>query len=54
MNGELDSVANGGFTKIIIHFKSDQHVEVDTSEITVRDGEALTRHTGEELITAGR
>ncbi|XP_018536979.1 inter-alpha-trypsin inhibitor heavy chain H3 isoform X8 [Lates calcarifer] len=53
MNGELDSVANGGFTKIIIHFKSDQHVEVDTSEITVRDGEALTRHTGEELITAG-
>ncbi|GLD64518.1 inter-alpha-trypsin inhibitor heavy chain H3-like isoform X7 [Lates japonicus] len=53
MNGELDSVANGGFTKIIIHFKTDQHVEVDTSEITVRDGQALTRHTGEDLITAG-
>ncbi|XP_071349106.1 inter-alpha-trypsin inhibitor heavy chain H3-like [Trachinotus anak] len=53
VNGELDSVANGGFTKIVIHFKADQYVEVYTNEVTIQDGQRLTRYTGEDLITAG-
>ncbi|XP_022602555.1 inter-alpha-trypsin inhibitor heavy chain H3-like isoform X3 [Seriola dumerili] len=53
VNGELDSVANGGFTKIVIHFKADQYVEVYTNEVTIQDGQTLTHHTGEDLITVG-
>ncbi|XP_074492362.1 uncharacterized protein LOC141768181 isoform X2 [Sebastes fasciatus] len=53
VNGELDSVAYGGFKRIVIHFKTDLYVEVDTNEITVREGQTLTRHTGQDLITAG-
>ncbi|XP_049894656.1 inter-alpha-trypsin inhibitor heavy chain H3-like [Epinephelus moara] len=52
VNGELDSVAYGGFKKIVIHFKADLQVEVDTNEITVREGQTLTRHTGQDHITA--
>ncbi|XP_017290960.1 inter-alpha-trypsin inhibitor heavy chain H3 isoform X2 [Kryptolebias marmoratus] len=53
MNGELDSVTNGGFKTIVIHVRSDQHVEVDTDGITVREGQSTTRHTGQDPITAG-
>ncbi|XP_033482341.1 inter-alpha-trypsin inhibitor heavy chain H3-like isoform X3 [Epinephelus lanceolatus] len=53
VNGELDSVAYGGFKKIVIHFKADLQVEVDTNEITVREGQTVTRHTGQDHITAG-
>ncbi|XP_037626144.1 inter-alpha-trypsin inhibitor heavy chain H3-like isoform X2 [Sebastes umbrosus] len=53
VNGELDSVSYGGFKRIAIHFKTDLYVEVDTNEITVREGQTLTRHTGQDLITAG-
>ncbi|XP_044029481.1 inter-alpha-trypsin inhibitor heavy chain H3-like isoform X11 [Siniperca chuatsi] len=53
VNGELDSVVYGGFKRIIIHFKTDQHVEVDTKGITVREGQTVTRHTGQDLITVG-
>ncbi|XP_074492265.1 inter-alpha-trypsin inhibitor heavy chain H3-like isoform X7 [Sebastes fasciatus] len=53
VNGELDSVSYGGFKRIVIHFKTDLYVEVDTNEITVREGQTLTRHTGQDLITAG-
>ncbi|KAM6980760.1 inter-alpha-trypsin inhibitor heavy chain H3-like [Aplochiton taeniatus] len=38
VNGELGSSANGGFQKIVIH-KADQHVEIDTNGITLRDGQ---------------
>ncbi|XP_060925183.1 inter-alpha-trypsin inhibitor heavy chain H3-like [Limanda limanda] len=51
VNGELDSFAGGGFTKIVIHVKADLYIDVD--KIIVRDGQTLTRHTGEEYITAG-
>ena len=54
LNGELDSVAYGGFKRIVIHLKTDLNVEVDTNEITVRDGQTLTSYTGQNLITAGR
>lgn len=54
MNGELDSVTNGGFTKIFIHVRSDQHVEVDTEGVTIQDGEFMTRHTGQDHVTAGK
>ncbi|XP_058487296.1 inter alpha-trypsin inhibitor, heavy chain 4 isoform X2 [Solea solea] len=53
VNGELDSTFNGGFTKIIIHFSADQHVEINTSEIIVREGNKTSHHTGEDPITAG-
>ncbi|XP_031143356.1 inter-alpha-trypsin inhibitor heavy chain H3-like [Sander lucioperca] len=53
VNGELDTVTNGGFRRIVIHFKTDLYVEVDTNVITVREGQTLTRHTGQDLITAG-
>ncbi|XP_035488863.1 inter-alpha-trypsin inhibitor heavy chain H3 isoform X1 [Scophthalmus maximus] len=53
VSGDLDSVANGGFTNITIHFNTEQHIKIDTDEIIVRDGQKVTRHTGEEIITAG-
>ncbi|XP_063330717.1 inter-alpha-trypsin inhibitor heavy chain H3-like [Pelmatolapia mariae] len=53
VNGELDSVANGGFERIFIHFKTDQHVEIDTKGVTVRDGQTETHLTGQDLVTAG-
>ncbi|XP_070759213.1 inter-alpha-trypsin inhibitor heavy chain H3-like [Enoplosus armatus] len=53
VNGELDSVAHGGFKRIVIHLKTDQHIEVDTKGITVREGQTVTRHTGQDLITVG-
>ncbi|XP_030584718.1 inter-alpha-trypsin inhibitor heavy chain H3-like [Archocentrus centrarchus] len=53
VNGELDSVANGGFSKIVIHFRTDQHVEIGTMGVTVRDGQTVTHHTGQDSIRAG-
>ncbi|XP_047195372.1 inter-alpha-trypsin inhibitor heavy chain H3-like [Hippoglossus stenolepis] len=53
VNGELDSVADGGFTKIVIRVKADLYIDIDVNNIIVRDGQTLTPHTGEELITAG-
>ncbi|XP_062258267.1 inter-alpha-trypsin inhibitor heavy chain H3-like isoform X2 [Platichthys flesus] len=53
VNGELDSVADGGFTKIVIRVKPDLYIDIDVNEIIVRDGQTLTHYTGEEQITAG-
>ncbi|XP_041807926.1 inter-alpha-trypsin inhibitor heavy chain H3-like isoform X2 [Chelmon rostratus] len=53
VNGELDSVAHGGFKRIVIHFQTDQHIQIDTNGITVREGQTETQHTGLDLITAG-
>nr|XP_033483127.1 inter-alpha-trypsin inhibitor heavy chain H3-like isoform X1 [Epinephelus lanceolatus] len=53
VNGELDSVVYGGFKQIVIHVKADLQVEVDANEITVREGQTVTRHTGQDHITAG-
>uniref|UniRef100_A0A3P8TA20 Inter-alpha-trypsin inhibitor heavy chain 3b, tandem duplicate 2 n=1 Tax=Amphiprion percula TaxID=161767 RepID=A0A3P8TA20_AMPPE len=53
VNGELDSVTNGGFKKIVIHFTADQHVEVTTTGVTVRLGQNVTHHTGQDPITVG-
>uniref|UniRef100_I3JKH1 Inter-alpha-trypsin inhibitor heavy chain 3 n=1 Tax=Oreochromis niloticus TaxID=8128 RepID=I3JKH1_ORENI len=50
---DLDSVANRGFKRIFIHFKTNQHVEIDTKGVTVRDGQTETHHTGQDLVTAG-
>ena len=54
MNGELDSVTNGGFKKIVIHAKNDLHVEVNPEGIDVRQGQSLTHHTGQDPLTVGR
>ncbi|KAK9528983.1 hypothetical protein VZT92_013106 [Zoarces viviparus] len=53
VNGELDSVENGGFRRIVIHLKNDLLVEIDAKEIIVREGQTLTRHVGPDPITAG-
>ncbi|XP_030586299.1 inter-alpha-trypsin inhibitor heavy chain H3-like [Archocentrus centrarchus] len=53
VNGELDSIPKGGFSRIFIHFKTNHQVEIDTSGVTVREGQMMTHHTGENLITAG-
>lgn len=54
MNGELDSVVNGGFNSIFIHFQTDHHVEIDSRGVTVREGQTVAHHTGQDTITAGR
>ncbi|XP_051804397.1 inter-alpha-trypsin inhibitor heavy chain H3-like isoform X2 [Acanthochromis polyacanthus] len=53
VNGELDSVTNGGFKKIVVHFTADQHVEVTTTGVTVRVGQNVTHHTGQDPIAVG-
>ncbi|XP_039468176.1 inter-alpha-trypsin inhibitor heavy chain H3-like [Oreochromis aureus] len=56
VNGELDSIANGGFSKIFIHLKTHQHVEVDaeSQRVTVRDGQTVTYQTaGQDPSTVG-
>ncbi|XP_006809334.1 inter-alpha-trypsin inhibitor heavy chain H3-like [Neolamprologus brichardi] len=53
VNGELDSVATGGFKRIFIHFQTNKHFEIDTKGVTVRDGQTETHHTGQDLVTAG-
>lgn len=54
VNGELDSIARGGFKRIVIHLKSDQHVKVDPREVTIREGQTETSYTGQDVITSGR
>lgn len=54
MNGELSSEAPTGFSKIVIHLKEDQHIEIDGSTIVVRDKQSITHQTGEDLLTVGR
>lgn len=54
VNGELDSRKNGGFKKIFMHFQNDHHVEVYPNKVTVRAGQTVTHHTGQDFITAGR
>ncbi|CAI5687718.1 unnamed protein product [Oreochromis niloticus] len=53
VNGELDSVVNGGFNSIFIHFQTDHHVEIDSRGVTVREGQTVAHHTGQDTITAG-
>ncbi|KAM9859340.1 inter-alpha-trypsin inhibitor heavy chain H3-like [Aulostomus maculatus] len=53
VNGELDSLAYGGFKRIVVHFKADHYIDIDVSGITVKEDHRLTRHTGQDLITAG-
>lgn len=54
VNGRLDATLHGGFKKIVIHSSTDVHIEVETTGITVREGQTQTSHTGQDLITAGR
>ncbi|XP_029683219.1 inter-alpha-trypsin inhibitor heavy chain H4-like isoform X2 [Takifugu rubripes] len=53
INGELNSEAHKGFSTIVIHLKGDLHIEVESRQIMVREGETETRHTGEESFTVG-
>ncbi|XP_071388206.1 inter-alpha-trypsin inhibitor heavy chain H3-like [Centroberyx affinis] len=55
VNGELDSSAYGGFQKIVIHYKTEQHVEFDTTGITLRDGQNVKGFNwGQDLTIVGR
>ncbi|XP_054472032.1 inter-alpha-trypsin inhibitor heavy chain H3 isoform X2 [Anoplopoma fimbria] len=53
VNGELDSVENGGFRRIAIHLKTDLYVEIDTNVIIVREGQTQKLLIGLDSITAG-
>ncbi|KAM4613758.1 inter-alpha-trypsin inhibitor heavy chain H3 [Polymixia lowei] len=54
LNGELGSSADGGFQKIVIHYKTEQHIELDTSSITVRDGQSVKGfHWQQDLVIPG-
>ncbi|KAF3856303.1 hypothetical protein F7725_017026 [Dissostichus mawsoni] len=53
VHGELDSVTNGGFRRIVIQLNADLYVDVEVNKITVREGSRMTHHTGQDPITAG-
>ncbi|XP_033994577.1 inter-alpha-trypsin inhibitor heavy chain H3-like isoform X3 [Trematomus bernacchii] len=53
VHGELDSVSNGGFRRIVIQLNADLYVDVEVNKITVREGSRITHHTGQDPITAG-
>ncbi|XP_033994587.1 inter-alpha-trypsin inhibitor heavy chain H3-like isoform X4 [Trematomus bernacchii] len=53
VHGELDSVTNGGFRRIVIQLNADLYVDVEVNKITVREGSRITHHTGQDPITAG-
>ncbi|XP_034075187.1 inter-alpha-trypsin inhibitor heavy chain H3-like isoform X4 [Gymnodraco acuticeps] len=53
VHGELDSVTNGGFTRIVIQLNADLYVDVEVNKITVIEGSRMTHHTGQDPITAG-
>ncbi|XP_045079699.1 inter-alpha-trypsin inhibitor heavy chain H3-like [Coregonus clupeaformis] len=42
INGQLGQSASTGYQKIVIHYKSDQHIELDTTVITFKDGQNAT------------
>uniref|UniRef100_I3JKH3 Inter-alpha-trypsin inhibitor heavy chain H3 n=1 Tax=Oreochromis niloticus TaxID=8128 RepID=I3JKH3_ORENI len=53
VNGELDSVANGGFKRIFIHFKTNQHFEIDTKGVTHNDQGYSILQYSQHYIAAG-
>ncbi|XP_033994592.1 inter-alpha-trypsin inhibitor heavy chain H3-like isoform X5 [Trematomus bernacchii] len=53
VHGELHSVTNGGFRRIVIQLNADLYVDVELNKITVREGSRITHHTGQDPITAG-
>ncbi|KAI9515171.1 hypothetical protein NQZ68_028037 [Dissostichus eleginoides] len=53
VHGELDSVTNGGFRRLVIQLNADLYVDVEVNKITVREGSRMTHHTGQDPITAG-
>ncbi|XP_014023086.1 inter-alpha-trypsin inhibitor heavy chain H3 isoform X2 [Salmo salar] len=42
MNGQLGQSASAGYQKIVIHYKNNQHIELDTTVITFNNGEDAT------------
>ncbi|XP_075893065.1 inter-alpha-trypsin inhibitor heavy chain H3-like isoform X2 [Nelusetta ayraudi] len=53
VNGELDSGAGEYFSRIKIHLGPEDHVEIDTTGVTVRQDQATTHHNGQDTITIG-
>uniref|UniRef100_A0A8C8FZ48 Inter-alpha-trypsin inhibitor heavy chain H3-like n=1 Tax=Oncorhynchus tshawytscha TaxID=74940 RepID=A0A8C8FZ48_ONCTS len=42
MNGQLGQSPSAGYQKIVIHYRSDQHIGLDTTGITFNDGQNTT------------
>uniref|UniRef100_A0A8C7D2T4 Inter-alpha-trypsin inhibitor heavy chain H3-like n=1 Tax=Oncorhynchus kisutch TaxID=8019 RepID=A0A8C7D2T4_ONCKI len=42
MNGQLGKSPSAGYQKIVIHYRSDQHIGLDTTGITFNDGQNTT------------
>nr|XP_057921447.1 inter-alpha-trypsin inhibitor heavy chain H3-like isoform X3 [Doryrhamphus excisus] len=52
VNGEVYD--DHGFSRIAVHFDTDGvTVFIDTGAVTIKDGQTVTRHTGQGHITAG-
>ncbi|XP_032404235.1 inter-alpha-trypsin inhibitor heavy chain H3-like isoform X1 [Xiphophorus hellerii] len=54
INGELDSIKNGGFKEIVIHVGADFHIKVEPERISLQQGQNITHYTRAENVTAGR
>uniref|UniRef100_A0A3P8XXR4 Inter-alpha-trypsin inhibitor heavy chain H3-like n=1 Tax=Esox lucius TaxID=8010 RepID=A0A3P8XXR4_ESOLU len=42
MNGQLGQSDNAGYQKIVLHYRSDQHIDFDTTGITFNNGQNAT------------
>lgn len=54
VNGQLDSVANGGFRRITILLKTDLRVEIDTEKVLLIEGQRISGLDRYISITVGR
>lgn len=54
VNGELDLGTGEYFSRIKIHLGPENHVEIDTTGVTVRQNQVTTHHNGQDTITIGR
>lgn len=54
MNGQLDSVANGGFRRITILLKTDLRVEIDTEKVLLIEGQRISGLDRYISMTVGR
>ncbi|XP_053724467.1 inter-alpha-trypsin inhibitor heavy chain H3-like isoform X2 [Synchiropus splendidus] len=53
VDGQLDSLKLGGFTRIVVHLRTDHYIDIDVSGISVNEDHTVTLKP-EPLFTAGR
>ncbi|XP_053723545.1 inter-alpha-trypsin inhibitor heavy chain H3-like isoform X2 [Synchiropus splendidus] len=53
VDGELDKVKLGGFTRIVVHLRTDHYIDIDFNGMSVREDHTVTPKT-EDHFTTGR